>query len=196
MILLKKFYKLILLSIACSAFAQQVDISWIPNTDSDLAGYKLYYGKSKRFYKQWLDIGNVDSYRFTTFPDTGKIYLALTAYDSTGNESLFSNEVTFYVYIDSLLDKQFQLLPNHPNPFNPVTSIPYHLYKRVHVKLAIYDILGREVELLVDEEQEAGHYISRWNGRSREGHELPNGVYLARLIIGDFCLTRKLTFLK
>ncbi len=177
-------------------FAQQVEIRWEPNTDHDLAGYKIYYGKSKRYYKNWITVGNQTAFTFKTFPDTGRIHLALTAYDSTGNESLFSDEVVFYVYVDSLLRQKFQLLPNHPNPFNPVTTIPYRLYKRVKVKLAIYDILGREVELLVDEEQDAGHYITHWNGRSHEGHELPNGVYFARLIIGNFALTRKLTFLK
>lgn len=193
---MKKSYLYIFLMLTSVALGQQVDINWEPNTDSDLAGYKIYYGKNKRFYTQWLDIGNQTSYTFHTFPDTGHIFLALTAYDSTGNESLFSQEVSFYVYIDSLLNQEFQLLPNHPNPFNPVTTIPYHLYKRVHVKLAIYNIIGREVALLVDDEQPAGHYITRWDGRSREGHELPNGVYFARLIIEDFALTRKLTFLK
>lgn len=198
MIHMKFRFILILIWIGCPfiLWAQSITVTWQANTEPDLAGYHIYYGYSTRNHAYRLDVGNVTSYTFETFSDTGMIYLWMTAYDTTGNESRYSKEVTFYMVPPELQGEGFDLLPNHPNPFNPVTVIPYRIRETSHVKLAIYDVLGREVEVLVDEVKDRGQYNARWNGLHSRGGELANGMYFCRLIVGEFCHTRKLIYLK
>jgi predicted phage tail protein len=72
--------------------AADVKLAWNANTESDLAGYKVYYGTASRSYGPSTNTGNVTSYTVTGL-STGTYYFAVTAYDSSGNESGFSNEV-------------------------------------------------------------------------------------------------------
>ena len=187
---------IIWISIPFQITAQTVTVRWAANSEEDLAGYYLYYGHRPRQYSHRLETGNVTSYTFPAFKDTGMIYLSLTAFDSTGNESLYSKEVSFYILPHHLRGEGFELMPNHPNPFNPVTVIPYRIRETACVKLAIYDVLGREIDVLIDEEKIPGDYHARWEGRHRDGGELANGIYFCRLIVGEFYHTRKLMFLK
>ena len=78
----------------------------------------------------------------------------------------------------------FTLHPNHPNPFNPATTIQYDLPRQTQVRLSIYDILGREVALLVQGDQAAGYHQVIWNGRNEQGQPVSSGVYLYRLQTG------------
>ena len=57
---------------------------------------------------------------------------------------------------DQIIISNFELLQNYPNPFNPLTTIPYHLKETVQVRLAIYNMLGQRVRILVNRIQEAG----------------------------------------
>jgi len=84
------------------------------------------------------------------------------------------------------IPKIFSLAQNYPNPFNPFTIIPFSVPYTERVMLKIYNILGREVETLVDEELGAGSYKIIWNG-----DHLPAGVYFYRLEAGAFQDTRK-----
>lgn len=68
-------------------------LSWAPNTDSDLAGYKVYYGTASRRYGAPVTVGNQTAYTVTGL-GLGTYYFALTAYDAFGNESAFSNEIS------------------------------------------------------------------------------------------------------
>ena len=79
------------------------------------------------------------------------------------------------------LDPQTYLLAqNYPNPFNPVTQIRYSILEDGYVALKVYDVLGREVAVLVNGLREAGVHASEWNAG-----EHASGVYLARLIVRD-----------
>ncbi|GIK59923.1 MAG: hypothetical protein JETCAE03_15050 [Ignavibacteriaceae bacterium] len=94
---------------------------------------------------------------------------------------------------------EFSLSPNYPNPFNPSTLISYRLPVIGFVTLKVYDVLGREVATLVNEEKPAGEYEIEFDGSN-----LPSGVYLYRLTAGDpstssgqkFSETKKLVLLK
>jgi len=86
---------------------------------------------------------------------------------------------------------EFELAQNYPNPFNPATTIQYSIKERSSVGLVLYDILGRQVVVLVNEEQDAGYYKVNFNAGS-----LASGIYLYRLQTGSFIETKKMVLLK
>ena len=86
---------------------------------------------------------------------------------------------------------KFQLHQNYPNPFNPSTTIKFELPRASLVNLSVFDILGREVSLLVNERKEAGVHEVKFDGSN-----LTSGLYLYRLQAGEFVQTRILVFLK
>jgi len=77
--------------------------------------------------------------------------------------------------------QHYQLMPNHPNPFNPQTEIRYTLPQPDQVTLTIYDLKGRVVKQLVDQYQTANQYSVVWDGRDDSGAELSSGVYFYHL---------------
>lgn len=79
----------------------------------------------------------------------------------------------------------------YPNPFNPTTTIEYDIPSRTQVSLRIYNLIGQEVAVLVNEEQVAGHKAVVFNADG-----LPSGVYVCRLTAGDYVATRKLILLR
>ena len=85
----------------------------------------------------------------------------------------------------------FSLSQNYPNPFNPSTKIKFDIPKGSLVKLKVYDILGREVAVLVNEKLTAGIYEYDWNASA-----LPSGVYFYRLEAGDFIETKRMVLVK
>jgi CubicO group peptidase (beta-lactamase class C family) len=86
---------------------------------------------------------------------------------------------------------EISLLQNYPNPFNPSTSIQYAISSRQFVKLTVYDLLGREIETLVNEEKPSGTYEITWYAEN-----LPSGVYFYQLKAGSFIETKKMLLLK
>jgi len=86
---------------------------------------------------------------------------------------------------------EFALEQNFPNPFNPTTLIRYHLPAAANVRLSVFDLLGREVELLLAGRQEAGSHQVRW-----EAGAYSSGVYLLRLQAADWVGTRRMILLK
>ncbi len=94
------------------------------------------------------------------------------------------------------LPRSFALNQNSPNPFNPSTTISYSLEQQARVKLAVYDLRGRTVAVLVDRVQDEGDYDVLWDGKDRSGRRLPSGVYIYRLRAGESQITRKMVMLK
>jgi hypothetical protein len=85
----------------------------------------------------------------------------------------------------------FALLQNYPNPFNPATVVGYQLPEPSDVKLVVFDILGREVSLLVQERQPRGKYEVRFDGAS-----VASGVYLCRLTAGGFVQSKRMLLVR
>jgi thiol-disulfide isomerase/thioredoxin len=86
---------------------------------------------------------------------------------------------------------------NHPNPFNPVTSLGFTVPEGAgRVKLTVHDVAGRLVRTLVDEEMPAGRSRAVWDGTDDRGHGLSSGVYFVRLAAGEESAFRKVTLLK
>jgi hypothetical protein len=89
-----------------------------------------------------------------------------------------------------------QLGPNYPNPFNPETSIPFVLGRDGRVTLRIFDVNGRFVATLLDENRGAGQHVARWDGRDARGRASSSGVYFVRLDANTMTATRKIVLLK
>ncbi len=83
------------------------------------------------------------------------------------------------------------LLQNYPNPFNPTTNVEFRVKNEGLVKLVVYDILGREVAVLVNEEKPTGTYKATWDAKA-----FPSGVYFYRLNAGEFVETKKMVLLR
>ncbi len=97
---------------------------------------------------------------------------------------------------DDLLPDTYTLSQNYPNPFNPSTVISYQLPVSGLVSLKVYDILGREVTTLVNEEKPAGKYEVIFNVETHRDASLPSGVYFYRIQAGSFTQTKKMLLIK
>jgi len=135
---------------------------------------------------------------------SGQDTIVLSVYDGefTVYDSLvvIVNPVTGIEYLMSQIPKEYSLKQNYPNPFNPTTTIIYGLPKSSHVDIRIYDLLGREVTTLVNDNQEAKHYKVIWDAKDRSGNTVPSGMYHYRIVArsGDrtFVKTRKLLLMR
>jgi len=91
----------------------------------------------------------------------------------------------------SSLPEVFELMQNYPNPFNPVTSIKYNVSEASNVSIKVYDLIGREVAILVDEFKQPGVYQVSFGGEN-----LASGVYFYKMNAGEFSAVRKMNLLK
>ena len=147
------------------------------------------------------------AYRIKEVKKGGTVYNDYNADDrilhlpaGSGGEFKVTYELTNPVYVKNInADKpDFHLNQNYPNPFNPVTTISFSISERSSVSLKVYDLLGKEVSVLVNEEKNAGTY-----NVSFDGSRLASGVYLYRLrtdtgseFSGNSVETRKMLLLK
>ena len=131
---------------------------------------------------QWLEISSLAS------SDSGYLYAA------TFNNQIY--KTTTPVITDAAREggsypSGFELAQNYPNPFNPSTTIKYELPSSAEVRLSVYDVLGREVSVLVNERKGAGVHEVRFDGSG-----LASGIYLYRLQAGSYVQTRKLVLVR
>lgn len=91
---------------------------------------------------------------------------------------------------------EFVLAQNYPNPFNPSTTIAFSVPEEQHVRVEVFDILGRLVTTLVNEEMAVGNYKVTWNGSDRNGLWTVSGVYFYRLQARSFTSIKKMIMLK
>ena len=90
----------------------------------------------------------------------------------------------------------FALSPNVPNPFNPATRIPYALASDGDVRLVLYNTLGQRVRTLVDGYRSVGEHSVLWDGRDDAGRAVASGVYVVRMVAGEFVTARRVTLLR
>jgi photosystem II stability/assembly factor-like uncharacterized protein len=93
--------------------------------------------------------------------------------------------------ISSEIPSSFSLQQNYPNPFNPTTNIKFAIPKNEFVKITVFDILGKELETLVNEQLQPGTYETNWNASN-----YPSGVYFYKLITKGFTETKKMFLIK
>jgi len=129
--------------------------------------------------------------KFGGFGSGDSVVVKFYVYD--GNSLSLGKEVLKKVYVLKFDDmpKEFRLYQNYPNPFNPSTFIKFDLPREAKVKLSVYDVMGRLVRVLVDEQMQAGRYRVEFRGDG-----LASGVYFYRLEAGEFVSVKKMVLVK
>ena len=128
---------------------------------------------------------------------TGSSYVNTPFVETDGSENNVWNEIVYQVGVgvndngQNEKVSQFALSQNYPNPFNPVTVISYQLSAFSDVKLVVFDLLGREVATLINENKPAGEYQVNFNAS-----DLPSGIYFYTLSAGNYSETKKMTVIK
>ena len=132
---------------------------------------------------------------FTVIPSvvallTANNYIFAGTYEHSAWRRTYS-EILVINKISKIVPVKCSLKQNYPNPFNPTTTIRYEIPKNSSVKLVIFDVLGREVETLVDEKQTAGTYEATFNAS-----QYSSGVYFYKLTTDNFSETKKMLLIK
>jgi hypothetical protein len=124
------------------------------------------------------------------------VFYFVTATDFSGNEG-HPARINTLSGAGGTPERYVLSVSNHPNPFNPRTTVSYTVPSRGNVTIAVYDPRGARVATLVnDEAREAGAYRSDWDGRTDAGALVPSGVYFARIEHGNSVRTKKMVLLK
>ena len=121
----------------------------------------------------------------------------------SGDFQIYFSEATFdtnTIHIESkgpeINYDGFYLYRNYPNPFNPITTIRYELPEESFVKITVYDIIGNEVNNLVNKKEISGRKSVQWNATNNQGEPVSAGVYLFSIKAGEFRQTKKMILLK
>ena len=124
--------------------------------------------------------------------------IAYDSKDTTSNLTDFQFRMPDALAIDpmTLVPDAFALHQNYPNPFNPSTTIRFDLPKAADVRIAVYDLLGREVVRLVDKQMEAGYHRIMWDGKTNQGRPVSTGLYIVLLQSPEFIRSIKVVMLK
>jgi len=91
---------------------------------------------------------------------------------------------------------KYSLENSYPNPFNPTTTIKYHIAKSGNVKIEVFNINGQLIRTLIDSYHTPGDYFIMWDGRNAAGNIVSSGTYFYRMTAGEFTQTKKMVFLK
>ena len=128
-----------------------------------------------------------------------KIFVDAAHLVSTDGQTIGVDVEPFFM--DRLRPQRTGVFSNYPNPFNPETWIPFQLHRDVHVRITIYDVLGREIRGFDLGYLSAGYYKTRqravyWDGRNDVSERVASGTYFYRLEAGDFVGTQRMAILK
>ena len=176
-----------------------VNLFWQTATEVNNYGFEVERGIRQKTIgnSAWEKIGFVQGngnsnspkeYRFTDNTTTSGLY----AYrlKQLDNDGTFKYSETIEVLV-SQIPNDFSLNQNYPNPFNPSTTISYDIPKTSFVKISVYDILGKEIKVLVNEAKNPGYYETVFDAR-----ELAGGIYCFSIRAGDFTQNKKMLLLK
>ena len=204
-----------LVSFNATLEGNNVELTWKTETEVNNFGFEIERGQSLNVKSQttWEKIGfvegsgNSNSPKEYSFIDRklhggSKFQYRLKQLDNDGQFE-YSDIIEL-----EIVPNKYDLLQNYPNPFNPGTVISWQLPVSSHVSLKVYDILGNEVAILVDENKEAGYYETKFSaiGGSASGGDgsalLASGMYIYRLTAGNpangtgYISTKKMLMIK
>jgi len=138
-----------------------------------------------------VDISNGTGFRYVRYlaPDGG--WGNIAEVDFYGHSGLAKAAENFSEELTTSTPEMFVLQQNYPNPFNPLTKISYSLPKQSYVELKIFDILGNEVAVLVEGNQQAGSYVIEFDGT-----DFSSGIYLCFIRAAEFSAMNKMILMK
>jgi len=186
--------------------ADGILIKWTTESEVNNLGFFI---ESKSADTDWIEIasyqthsdlqgqGNTSSSTDYSFIDVNAKPGQMISYRLSDVST--AGEVHVYDVIQIALPeapKETALEPPFPNPFNPQTKISYQLAESGLVKITIYDMLGRKVSSLLNEEQRAGSYNIYWHGKDDFGRQTASGTYILRLIAGDVVKSQKVLLMR
>jgi photosystem II stability/assembly factor-like uncharacterized protein len=166
------------------------------DSDGDVISYSLLFSEDS--CKTWKSYGPVTNTSISIsgpgFP--GRYYWTVIAADGMSAvpaSEVFSFNIVTIAGVSSIEDipRSFTLYQNYPNPFNPSTKIKYDVPAEEKVTIKIYDILGNEIAVLVNEYMKRGSYVTGWNAEN-----LPSGIYFCAIKAGRYKNTIKLSLVK
>ncbi len=184
-------------------------LTWSSNSEYDIQSYKIY--KMVVGETGWACVATV-SKETTSWVDNsvspaGKfdpiytIKYKIKAVDLANNSSDYTSEQSVIGTTNNIWKiaanpekdpiKDYKLLSNYPNPFNPSTKIQFQIPKASFVNLTVYNSLGQEIKELVKNNLSKGKYVVKFNAEN-----LPSGVYIYKLEAGKFCSTKKMLLTK
>ena len=179
-----------------SSVVDSTSISFVwQECQPDVEKYWFELDTTEQFSTSFIDSTIIDTtYLYSSLQINKRYWWRVKAYNTYGWGD-FSEIRTFDTYVTSVESEdipiEYALEQNYPNPFNPVTTIKYSLPTESRVKLEILNLLGEQVELLVNETNTGGDYEAIWDASN-----LASGIYFYRLQAGDFVQTRKMILLK
>ena len=183
-------------------------LKWTTATELNNSGFEVLHSRDNDTYNKIAFIPGFGTttekhnYEYSVdLLENGTHYFRLKQIDYDGTESL-TNYVE--VSVNNLFVDKFSLEQNYPNPFNPTTKIRYSIPRSTEyysvlqkVTLKVYDVLGNEVATLVNEEKPAGIYEVEFSaGSIGNADNLPSGIYIYKLSVGNFVSTKKLSLIK
>ena len=183
-----------LISFNCEVKEDVVNLFWQTATETNNQGFEIFRF-AQNDIESWERIGFVEgkgtttepqSYSFTDKTEPGKYKYRLKQIDFNG-----SYEYSQAIEAEVLAPLEFSLEQNYPNPFNPITVIKYSIPQASKIELKVFDILGNEIETLVNEEKQPGRYDIEFNAKA-----IPSGVYFYQLKAGSYIETKKMILLK
>ncbi len=134
----------------------------------------------------WINVTKDISQFFDLLPSTIQLRFLACDLNSPGLVEAAIDDIVINVYVPNAasapegIPTRTGLTLTRPNPFQPSTTIQYALAKPVHVRMVIYDVAGRVVRTLVNEDRPAGYQSVIWNGRDDRGASVPSGIYFCR----------------
>jgi hypothetical protein len=173
---------------------KEITLSWKDNASSE-NGYVIERTESPQTSFTILDTlkGSGNEYADKKVEQAQTYTYRIKAYNDFG-ESEYSNEASLFlvgVEEEGGIPMEYSMSQNYPNPFNPTTKFKFALPQRSLTKLTIYDLLGREVQTMLNKELEAGYHEINFDASN-----FPSGVYYYRIQSGDFVQTKKMILIK
>ncbi len=180
-----------------------VNLSWIiPAKSESILTYDLELSKNKDFSgAQVVNNLTASNYQANNLSSKTNYYWRVKSKNSSGISSSYSYSGSFNTgsttaIHNNELPAQFELSQNYPNPFNPSTTISFSIPNQAFVSLKVFDMLGREVKTLLNQEMVAGKHNLNWNGDNNYGNRVASGTYIYRISAGAIVSTKKMILIK
>jgi len=193
-------------SFTSSVTGRNVNLKWVTASETNNAGFEIQKSvvnsqqslrRERGQAEMWTKIGYVTGSGTKTTPtnytfddrklNTGKYNYRLKQIDNNGNFEYHNLNGTIEIGVPT----KYDISQNYPNPFNPTTKIDFDLPFDSKVSLKLYDMSGRELLTIVNEQKPAGYYTAQVNAGN-----LSSGAYFYRFTAGNFTATKKMLMIK